>query len=105
MSAVPVTFPDSLLERARREAAESGRRAVDLLEEAAGLAPDEFIAALAARVRIPAFGIRELDAYAPDFAALETESFIILPWDREIIVDGELVVRPDYAEKLRALGE
>lgn len=43
--------------------------------------------------------------YAPDFAALETESFIILPWDREIIVDGELVVRPDYAEKLRALGE
>jgi uncharacterized protein len=43
--------------------------------------------------------------YAPDFHALETESFIILPWDREIIVDGEIVVRPDYAEKLRALGE
>jgi hypoxanthine phosphoribosyltransferase len=43
--------------------------------------------------------------YAPDFSALETESFIILPWDREIIVDGALVVRPDYAEKLRALGE
>jgi general secretion pathway protein E len=70
VSAVPVTLPDALLERARREAAESGRRAVDLLEEAAGLAPDEFIAALAVRVRIPAFGIRELDAYAPDFAAL-----------------------------------
>ena len=43
---------------------------MDLLEEAASLAPDEFMAALAARVRIPAFGIRELDAYAPDFAAL-----------------------------------
>jgi hypoxanthine phosphoribosyltransferase len=42
--------------------------------------------------------------YAPDFFALETESFIILPWDREIIVDGEIVVRPDYAEKLRDLG-
>lgn len=43
--------------------------------------------------------------YAPDFHALETDSFIILPWDREIIVDGEIVVRPDYAEKLRANGE
>jgi len=43
--------------------------------------------------------------FQPDFHALETESFIILPWDREIIVDGEIVVRPDYAEKLRALGE
>lgn len=42
--------------------------------------------------------------YAPDFAALETESFIILPWDREVIVDGEIVVRPDYAAKLRGLG-
>jgi len=42
--------------------------------------------------------------FAPDFHALETESFIILPWDREIIVDGEIVVRPDYADKLRAPG-
>jgi hypoxanthine phosphoribosyltransferase len=42
--------------------------------------------------------------YAPDFWALETDSFIILPWDREVIVDGQIVVRPDYAEKLRELG-
>lgn len=42
--------------------------------------------------------------YKPDFYALETDNFIILPWDREIIVDGEIVVRPDYAEKLRELG-
>ena len=42
--------------------------------------------------------------YQPDFHALETESFIILPWDRDIIVDGEIVVRPDYAEKLRGPG-
>ena len=40
----------------------------------------------------------------PDFWALETDNFIILPWDREIIVDGEIVMRPDYAEKLRELG-
>jgi uncharacterized protein len=37
--------------------------------------------------------------YAPDFHAFETESFIILPWDREIIQNGELIVRPDYAAK------
>ncbi|HXF96754.1 MAG TPA: phosphoribosyltransferase family protein [Gemmatimonadales bacterium] len=42
--------------------------------------------------------------YRPDFHALETENFIILPWDREVIVDGEIVMRPDYAEKLRDLG-
>ena len=38
--------------------------------------------------------------YTPDFHAFESESFIILPWDREIIQDGELVVRPDYAARL-----
>src|SRR3989304_5220143 len=41
--------------------------------------------------------------YAPDFYALATDSFIILPWDREIIVDGEFVMRPEYAAKLREL--
>ena len=39
-------------------------------------------------------------AYMPDFHAFETDNFIILPWDREIIQDGELVVRPDYAARL-----
>jgi hypothetical protein len=43
-------------------------------------------------------------AYKPDFCALETENFIILPWDREVIIGGEIVVRPDYAEKLKDLG-
>jgi hypothetical protein len=38
--------------------------------------------------------------YAPDFWAFETENFIILPWDREIIQNGEIVVRPDYAARL-----
>lgn len=40
-------------------------------------------------------------SYEPDFAGLETESTIILPWDREILVEGELVLRPEYAEALR----
>ena len=38
--------------------------------------------------------------YTPDFHALQTESFIILPWDREVVIDGELTVRPEYAAKL-----
>ena len=33
--------------------------------------------------------------YAPDYHAFETESYIILPWDREIVQNGELVLRPD----------
>jgi hypoxanthine phosphoribosyltransferase len=40
-------------------------------------------------------------AYKPDFYALENENFIILPWDLEVIVDGEIVVRPDYRDKLK----
>jgi uncharacterized protein len=38
--------------------------------------------------------------YSPDFHAFETENFIILPWDREIIQNGEIIVRPDYAARL-----
>jgi len=38
--------------------------------------------------------------YIPDFYAFETDNFIILPWDREIIQGGELVMRPDYAARL-----
>lgn len=35
--------------------------------------------------------------YEPDFHALATESTIVLPWDREILVNGELVPNPKYA--------
>ena len=40
--------------------------------------------------------------YAPDFHALATESTIILPWDREVLIDGDLLPNPLYAEALRA---
>ena len=42
--------------------------------------------------------------YEPDFFAMTTESYIVLPWDREVIVNGELVVRPDYVGRLKGLG-
>lgn len=38
--------------------------------------------------------------YSPDYVAFETEHFIILPWDREIVQNGELIMRPDYAARL-----
>jgi hypoxanthine phosphoribosyltransferase len=39
-------------------------------------------------------------AYTPNFHAIATESTIILPWDKEILVDGELVPNPLYADAL-----
>lgn len=38
--------------------------------------------------------------YRPDYFALETESEIVLPWDKEILVDGELAPNPKYAPPL-----
>jgi len=34
--------------------------------------------------------------FEPDFHALQTESTIVLPWDKEILVEGELVPNPKY---------
>jgi len=38
--------------------------------------------------------------YEPDFAALATEAAIVLPWDRELLINGEFVLNPAY-EALR----
>jgi hypoxanthine phosphoribosyltransferase len=43
--------------------------------------------------------------YEPDYLALATENFIILPWDREVIIDGELTLRPEYQDKLEEFEE
>ena len=43
-------------------------------------------------------------AFAPDFSGLENPSFVILPWDRDVIEKGEIVMRPDYEAALRAAG-
>jgi len=39
-------------------------------------------------------------SYATDFHALATESTIVLPWDKEVIIDGELMANPLYADVL-----
>ncbi|MES2179492.1 MAG: phosphoribosyltransferase family protein [Gemmatimonadota bacterium] len=38
--------------------------------------------------------------YEPDFHALSTESTIVLPWDREVLFQGELVPNPLYRETI-----
>lgn len=40
-------------------------------------------------------------SYDPDFHALATDSDIVLPWDREVLVGGELVGNPLLAERER----
>lgn len=35
-------------------------------------------------------------SYKPDFFGFETESVIVLPWDRETILDGQLQPNPKY---------
>jgi uncharacterized protein len=40
-------------------------------------------------------------SYVPHYHALATESTIVLPWDREVLVNGVLVTNPSYAEALR----
>ncbi|MEO8192813.1 MAG: phosphoribosyltransferase family protein [Gemmatimonadales bacterium] len=39
--------------------------------------------------------------YEPDFHALATASTIVLPWDREVIINGELTPNPAYADALQ----
>ena len=41
--------------------------------------------------------------YDPDFHALATESEIVLPWDREVLFEGELVPNPLYRERAERL--
>ena len=57
--------------------------------------------AVAAIVNAGASGVRtavsfKTGPYEPDFYALATDSTIVLPWDREVLVGGELVPNPMY---------
>ena len=63
------------------------------------LAVAAIVNAGAAEVRT-AVGFRT-GSYAPHYHALATESTIVLPWDREVLVDGELVPNPLYADALK----
>jgi len=72
------------------ETCESGQTLKLALSEVRALRPSEVRTAVSFKT----------GDYTPDYAAFETEHFIILPWDREIIQNGELIMRPDYASRL-----
>ncbi|MFQ5551898.1 MAG: phosphoribosyltransferase [Gemmatimonadales bacterium] len=38
--------------------------------------------------------------YSPDFVAMETGSAIVLPWERDVVLNGELVTRASYLARL-----
>ena len=62
--------------------------------------------AVAAMVNAGASEVRtavafQTGTYTPDFHSLATESTIVLPWDREVLIDGELLTNPLYAEALK----
>lgn len=76
-----------------------GRRAL-IVDETCG-SGDTLRLAIAALVNAGAVEVRtavsfKTGSYVPDFHALETEANIVLPWDREQIVDGVLVQNPKY---------
>jgi len=63
--------------------------------------------AVAAMVNAGASEVRtavafQTGSYVPDFHALATDSTIILPWDREVLIEGELLPNPLYADALKA---
>ncbi len=70
----------------------------DTMRLAASVMREEGAAALRTAV-----SIRTGD-YKPDYFALQTTAFIILPWDRWVVRDGKLVMRPDYEEALAEAG-
>ncbi len=62
------------------------------------LAVGAIVNAGAAEVR-PAVAF-QTGPYEPDYHALATDSTIVLPWDREVLFEGELVPNPLYRETL-----
>ena len=38
--------------------------------------------------------------FEPDYFALEARGTVIFPWDREVLLSGELVINPEYEEFL-----
>ncbi len=43
-------------------------------------------------------------SFKPDYFALESDAFILHPWDYLVLEGGQFVVHPEYEQKLRELG-
>ncbi len=87
---VLVSGPPSLI-RGRRvllvdETCDTGHTLKLALNEVRALEPAEVRTAVSFKT----------GSYLPDFHSFETDKSIILPWDRDVMRDGELVMRPDW---------
>ena len=76
-----------------------GKRAL-IVDETCG-SGDTLRLAVAALINVGATDVRtavsfRTGAFEPDFHALATESAIVLPWDREILIDDDLKPNPKY---------
>ena len=76
-----------------------GKRAL-IVDETCG-SGDTMRLAVAALINVGATDVRtavsfRTGTFEPDFHALATESAIVLPWDREILIDDDLKPNPKY---------
>jgi len=76
-----------------------GKRAL-IVDETCG-SGDTMRLAVAALINVGAIEVRtavsfRTGTFEPDFHALATESAIVLPWDREILIDDDLKPNPKY---------
>ncbi len=76
-----------------------GKRAL-IVDETCG-SGDTMRLAVAALINVGAIDVRtavsfRTGTFEPDFHALATESAIVLPWDREILIDDDLKPNPKY---------
>jgi hypoxanthine phosphoribosyltransferase len=76
------------------ETCDTGHTMQVALEELRRMQPKEIRTAVSIRT----------GPYTPDFHALASDKLIVLPWDREVLVSGEIIVRPDLAEYLAGEG-
>jgi len=69
LSGAPLILPEEIA-KARVSAQASGKRAVEILEDQSGLAPEAFAAALGATLGYPVASMQDLDALVPAFDLL-----------------------------------
>ncbi len=55
----------------------------------------------ASEVRTMTLYAHEKSADTPDYIGIVTDELILNPWDREVLVNGEFVVHPEYIEALK----
>ena len=95
LESAPLILPEDIL-RARTAAQASGKRALEILEEQAGLPPEAFVAALGATLGYTVVFMHELDHLEP--------AFDLLPYT-EALARGCMLARAPDGELVMAFGD